>query len=144
MSFRSIQRLKTHSRLNLLARFMSKLELQSSLLIWLLVSYSLAHQFSIYSDSVKLFGVIFQISDCPCLWCSVGFPGGSVVKICLPIKIQHHPLPMQEMQVQPLGREDPLEKDMTTHSSILPGKSHGQRSLLGQSPWGCKESDMTE
>ena len=27
---------------------------------------------------------------------------------------------------------------------ILPGKSHGQRSLVGYSPWGCKESDMTE
>ena len=34
---------------------------------------------------------------------------------------------------------------MAIHSStILPGKSHGQRSLLGYSPWGCKESDMTE
>ena len=29
-----------------------------------------------------------------------------------------------------LGLEDPLEKEMTTHSSILPGKSHGQRSLV--------------
>ena len=27
---------------------------------------------------------------------------------------------------------------------LLPGKSHGQRSLVGCSPWGCKESDMTE
>ena len=27
---------------------------------------------------------------------------------------------------------------------ILPGKFHGQRSLVGYSPWGCKESDMTE
>ena len=27
---------------------------------------------------------------------------------------------------------------------LLPGKSHGQRSLVGYSPWGCKESDMTE
>ena len=27
---------------------------------------------------------------------------------------------------------------------FLPGKSHGQRSLAGCSPWGCKESDMTE
>ena len=33
---------------------------------------------------------------------------------------------------------------MTTHSSILDGESHGQRSLVGYSPWGCKESDMTE
>ena len=27
---------------------------------------------------------------------------------------------------------------------ILPGKSHGRRSLVGCSPWGCKESDRTE
>ena len=44
-----------------------------------------------------------------------------------------------------LGR--PLEKGMATHSSILaweiPGKN-GQKSLAGYSPWGCKESDMTE
>ena len=33
---------------------------------------------------------------------------------------------------------------MATHSSILAGESHGQRSLVGYSPWGRKESDMTE
>ena len=33
---------------------------------------------------------------------------------------------------------------MATHSSTFPGKSHGQRSLVGYSPWGCKESDTTE
>ena len=27
---------------------------------------------------------------------------------------------------------------------FLPGESHGQRSLVGYSPWGCKESDTTE
>ena len=27
---------------------------------------------------------------------------------------------------------------------LLPGKSHGLRSLVGCSPWGCKESDTTE
>ena len=27
---------------------------------------------------------------------------------------------------------------------LLPGKSHGQRNLVGYSPWGRKESDMTE
>ena len=38
-----------------------------------------------------------------------------------------------------------LEKDMATHSSTLfPGKSCGGRSLVGYSPWGHKESDMTE
>ena len=28
--------------------------------------------------------------------------------------------------------------------ALLPGKSRGQRSLVGYSPWGCKESDKTE
>ena len=41
-----------------------------------------------------------------------------------------------------LGR--PLEKEMATHSSILPGESHGQRSLVGYGPWGCKDFDMNE
>ena len=27
---------------------------------------------------------------------------------------------------------------------FLPGESHGQRSLVGYNPWGCKESDTTE
>ena len=41
---------------------------------------------------------------------------------------------MQETWIQSQGREDPLEKEMATHSSILVGKSHGQRSLVGYSP----------
>ena len=36
------------------------------------------------------------------------------------------------------------KKEMAAHSSILPGKSHGQRSLVDYSPWVHKESDMTE
>ena len=63
------------------------------------------------------------------------FSGGSAVKN-LPV--------MQEMQVQPLGLEDPLEEEMATHSSILAWRIPGQRSLKGCSPWGCKASDMTE
>ena len=38
-----------------------------------------------------------------------------------------------------------LEKGMATHPSILPGKSHGERSLAGYSPWGRKnQSDTTQ
>ena len=33
---------------------------------------------------------------------------------------------------------------MATHSSILDGESHGQRSLKGYSPWGHKKSDKTK
>ena len=39
-----------------------------------------------------------------------GFPGGSAMKT---------PLVMQEMRVRSLGQEDPLEKEIATHSSIL-------------------------
>ena len=49
-----------------------------------------------------------------------------------------------ETQVLSLGWEDPLEKEMGTHSSILAWKIHGQYSLVGHSPWGCKELDRTE
>ena len=51
---------------------------------------------------------------------------------------------MQETQLQSLGREDPLEKGMATHSSTLAWESHGQMSLVGCSPWGHKESDRTD
>ena len=51
---------------------------------------------------------------------------------------------MQEIWVRSLGQEGPLEKGMATHSSILAWKSHGQRSLVGYSPWVCKESNMTK
>ena len=62
------------------------------------------------------------------------FPGGSVVKN-LSAK--------QEMRVRFQGQEDPLEKEMAAHSSILAGKSHGQRSLAGYSPWSDQESNRT-
>ena len=40
------------------------------------------------------------------------------------------------MWVQSLGQEDPLEEGRATHSSILAWRIHGQRSLVGYSPWG--------
>ena len=50
---------------------------------------------------------------------------------------------MQEIQVRSPGQEDPLKEGKATVSSILPGESHGERSLVGCSPWGHKESDTT-
>ena len=46
---------------------------------------------------------------------------------------------MQETRIQPLGWEDPLEKGMATHSSILSWRIPGL-----YRPWGHKESDTTE
>ena len=58
-------------------------------------------------------------------------------------------LPLQETQetwVQYLGQEDPMEEEMTTHSSILAWKIPWTEEPVGgsYSPWGCKELDMTE
>ena len=51
---------------------------------------------------------------------------------------------MQEIQFIPgLGRSSGEENGLPT-PAFLPGKSHGQRSLAGYSPWGCKKSDTTE
>ena len=46
---------------------------------------------------------------------------------------------MQETWVQSLGQEDSLEEEMQWTSVFLPGKSQGQRSLAGYSPWGYKD-----
>ena len=51
---------------------------------------------------------------------------------------------VQETQVRFLGWEDPLEKEIATHSSILAWRIPGERSLVGYSTWGRKELDMTE
>ena len=51
---------------------------------------------------------------------------------------------MWETQVWSLGREDPVEKGMQPTPVFLPGEFHGQRSLVGYSPRGHKESDTTE
>ena len=54
-------------------------------------------------------------------------------RICLPLQ------EMQHMLVHSLGREDPLEKEMATHSSVLAWEiSRGQRSLEGYGPWVAK------
>ena len=58
--------------------------------------------------------------------------------------VKHLPT-MRETQVQSLGREDPLEKEMATHSSTLTWKipwteEPGRLKNL----WGRKESDTTE
>ena len=55
---------------------------------------------------------------------SQSFPDGSDGKEC----------GCMQNQVGSLGGDDPLEKGMATHSSILAGESHGQRSLVGRCP----------
>ena len=63
-----------------------------------------------------------------------GFLNGSVVKN-LPTKL--------EVRVVPWVGKNPCSRKWEPTPVFLPGKSHGQRSLVGYSPWGGKESDMT-
>ena len=49
-----------------------------------------------------------------------------------------------EMWFDPWVRKIPLEKGMATHSSIFTWRIPGQRSLVGYSPWGCKELEAIE
>ena len=65
-------------------------------------------------------------------------------KTSLVAQMVKHLTTMWEARVRSLGREDPLEKAWQPTPVLLPGKSHGRRSLVGYSPWGRKESDTTE
>ena len=51
---------------------------------------------------------------------------------------------IQETQTQYLGQEDPLEKGMATHSSILAWKTPQTEERGRLQSMGCKESDTTE
>ena len=52
---------------------------------------------------------------------------------------------MQETWVRSLGWDDPLEKEMAIHSSILAWRiPWTENSMQGYNPWGCKEQDTTE
>ena len=55
-----------------------------------------------------------------------------------------NPAAMQETQVQSLGQEDPLEKGMATHSSVLAWRSPWTEEPGGLQSRGHKELDKTE
>ena len=69
---------------------------------------------------------------------TLGFSGGAAVKN-LPASARD-----ARIQVGSLSQEDPLEEGWQQTLVFLPGKSCGQRRLVGCSPWGCKESDTIE
>ena len=67
---------------------------------------------------------------------SLGFPGGSVVK--------NPPANAGRCGFHPWVGMIPWRRKWQSTPEFLPGKSHGQRSLVGCSPWGHKESDRTD
>ena len=72
----------------------------------------------------------------PRLWCwQSRLPTGSVVKN----------LSAQAGDTGSVGSGIfPWRREWQPTPVFLPGESHGQRSLAGYSPWGCRESDMAE
>ena len=83
--------------------------------------------------------VIFFSSPLPfCFPHSSSFPGGTVITNLPPNARDSRDSSLI------LGSGDVLEEEMALTPVFLPGKSHGQMSLVGYSPWGHKESDMTE
>ena len=65
-----------------------------------------------------------------------GFPGSSVGKESI--------YNLRRPGFMPWVRKIPWEKKWQPTPPFLLGESHGQRSLADCSPWGHKESDMTE
>ena len=51
---------------------------------------------------------------------------------------------LRRYEFDPWVGKIPWRRKWQTASVFLPGESHGQRSLVGYSPWGCRELDMTE
>ena len=78
-------------------------------------------------------------SDGPWCGCKEGFPGGTVVKI----PPAHAGDAGYVGSIPGLGRF-PWGRPWWPTPGFLPGKFHGQRSLVGYSPWGRKELDTTE
>ena len=60
--------------------------------------------------------------------------GVGLVRASLVAQTVKHLPAMQETWAQSLGWEDPLGKEMQSIPVLLPGKSHGWRSLVGYSP----------
>ena len=67
------------------------------------------------------------------------FPGGTVVK-----ESSGQCRRLKRHGFNPCVGKIPWNRKRQPTPVFLPGKSHGQRSLAGYSPWGCKELDMTK
>ena len=66
----------------------------------------------------------------------MAIPGGLVVK--------KSACQCRRLRFDPWARKIPWRRNWLPTPVFLPGEFHGQGSLVGYSPWGCKELDMTE
>ena len=72
-----------------------------------------------------------------CCFAQLGFLG-------LVVQVVKNLPAMQKMWVRSLGQEDPLGRAWQPTEVFLPGEFHGQRNLVGYSPWGLTELDTPE
>ena len=85
----------------------------------------LSQQFPFFA--LSLLGFHIKVTD---------FPGGSDVK--------ESTCNADRPEFNPWVRTIPWQRKWQPTPVFWPGESYGQRSLAGYSPWGCKESDMTQ
>ena len=69
------------------------------------------------------------------------FPNKHLIRVFFS---RYLPMDIEAFEVIMLSEISQTEKASSYCMIFLPGKSQGQRSLAGHSPWGHKESDMTE
>ena len=86
-------------------------------------------------NHMNLSNLLFFIN----LLCKGGFPGGSVVK-----ESACQSRSGRRCGFYPWVGKIPWRRKRQPAPVLLPGKSHGQRSLAGYSPWGRQESGTTE
>ena len=85
---------------------------------------------------------LLNFLSCACyppLYTHWSFPGGTSGKLSTCQCRRHN-----RLEFDPWVRKIPWSRKWQPMSVFLPGKYHGQRSLVGCSPWGCKESETTE
>ena len=99
-----------------------------------------AHSFLMRGIQIKLLSVLGEIHDCTDSRVSAGlvFPDGSGGKESL--QCRRH----RRCEFDPWVGKLPWRGRWQLTPVFLPGKCQGQRSLVGYSLWGLKESDTTE
>ena len=103
------------------------------------------------SGSTFFLGFHISVSICPPTPCprgclssgSVAVQVGPQASLVVAQTVMNLPA-MRETWIRSLGWEDPWRRAWQPTPVFLPGEFHGQRSLVGYSPWGRKESDTTE
>ena len=94
----------------------------------------------------SIYSIFFSLSDFICkIWLLVAFSGKALWDSLVAQTVKRLPTTQEDPGLIPgLGRSPTQRRKWQPTPVFLPGKSHGLRSLVGYSPWGCKESDTTE